>query len=153
KAESPQLAALYALALDSGMRRAELGGLKWTDLDLARARVKIERQLISGSKGEPVFGPVKNKTARTIEISPETVALLRQHRGRQPEERINNGASSRDHGLVFAKPPEDRMFHHAAGDPIQVNHLNRDFKRISLQAGVRLIKLHGTRHTCATLML
>jgi integrase len=43
KAASPQAAAFYALALDSGARRNELAGLRWADLDLANARVRIEQ--------------------------------------------------------------------------------------------------------------
>jgi integrase len=54
KAASPQTAAFYALALDSGARRNELAGLRWADLDLANARVRIERQLEHGRPGARV---------------------------------------------------------------------------------------------------
>jgi len=107
KSSSPQAAAFYALALDSGMRRNELAGLRWADLDLANARVRIERQLrMSGPS--PVFGPTKNKMPRTIDIIAEMVTLLRQHRGQQAEMKLGNGDAYRDLGLVFAKEPVDR---------------------------------------------
>jgi integrase len=152
KAASPQLAAFYALALDSGMRRNELAGLRWSDLDLGRARVKIERQLLRRG-GEVTFGPVKNKVPRSIDISSETVAILRHHRGHQAELKLRNGASYRDLGLVFAKEAEHRLRLASAGDPLPVNHLGSEFKRLCEEAGVRPIKLHGLRHTCATLLL
>jgi len=140
------------LALDSGARRNELAGLRWTDLDLANARVRIERQLRTGGPA-PVFGPVKNKMPRSIEISTETVALLRRHRGQQAELKLRNSAAYRDLGLVFAKEPADRRHQDTLGDPIQVNHLDREFKKLAHAAGVRRIKLHGLRHTSATLLL
>jgi integrase len=152
KDASPQTAAFYALALDTGARRNELAGLRWSDLDLANARVRIERQLRTGGPA-PTFGPVKNKMPRTIEISTETVALLRKHRGNQSEVRLHNGAAYRDLGLVFAKEPADRRWLDTLGDPLQVNHLDREFKKLARAAGVRQIKLHGLRHTSATLLL
>src|SRR5262245_15720019 len=101
KAAGPQPAAFYALALDCGMRQAELCGLKWTEGDLAGARVTIQRQLVKPGPS-PLFGPVKNKTPRTIEIAAETVALLRRHRANQAELKLRNGERYHDHGLVFA---------------------------------------------------
>jgi len=155
KAAGPQAAAFYALALDTGMRRNELAGLQWKDLDLVNARVTIERQLATGGSA-PTFGPVKGKVARTIEISLETVALLRQHRGHQAELRLRNGEHYRDRGLVFAKEwgevQQQRRDH--LGDPLAVNNIGqREFGRLTKTAGVRRIKFHGLRHTCATLLL
>jgi integrase len=152
KDASPQTAAFYALALDTGARRNELAGLRWSDLDLVNSRVRIERQLRTGG-ASPAFGPTKNKMPRTIEISAETVALLRKHRGNQAEIKLHNGAAYRDLGLVFAKEPVDRRWLDRLGDPIQVNHLDREFKKLARAAGVRPIKLHGCRHTSATLLL
>lgn len=154
KAAGPQPAAFYVLALDTGLRKAELAGLKWSDLDLAAGRVKIERQLVKRGGPALVFGPVKNKTPRTIEIAAETVALLRQHRGHQAEIKLRNGAAYTDHGIVFAKEPGDRRRGDTLGDPLQVNNLGqREFARLIKAAGVRRIKFHGLRHTCATLLL
>jgi integrase len=96
---------------------------------------------------------VKNKMPRTIDLGAETVALLRRHRGQQAEMKLRNGDAYRDLGLVFAKEPVDRRRLDTLGDPIQVNHLDREFKKLAHGAGVRRIKLHGLRHTSATLLL
>jgi len=154
KAAGPQPAAFYALALDTGMRKGELAGLRWSDLDLAGGRVKIERQLVKRGDPAPVFGPVKNKTPRTIEIAAEAVVLLRRHRAHPAEVKLHNGAAYTDHGLVFAKEPADRRRHGMLGDPLQVNNIgDREFRRLTQAAGVRRIKFHGMRHTCGTLLL
>src|SRR5579871_3612811 len=66
----PQPAAFVALALDSGMRKSELAGLQWSDVDLAHGRVLVQRQLLTGGE-KPVFTVPKGKRARTIDIAPE----------------------------------------------------------------------------------
>lgn len=111
KAAGPQSAAFYSLALDTGMRKAELCGVKWADVDLAGGRVTIQRQLVKAGPA-PTFGPVKNKTPRTIELATETLALLRKHCGHQAELRLANGAHYHDHGLVFAKEWADLQRRH-----------------------------------------
>ena len=153
KAAGPQPAAFYALALDSGARKGELCGLMWTDVELISGRMTIQRQLVKPGP-EPVFGPLKNKTPRTIEISAETVALLRKHRAHQAELKLRNGERYRDHGLVFAKQWEDlHRGRDTLGDPLQANNLGqREFRKLLKTAGVRPIKFH-VRHTCATLLL
>jgi integrase len=134
KAAGPQPAAFYALALDTGMRKAELCGLGWTEVDLAAGRVTIQRQLVKPGPA-PVFGPVKNKTPRTIEISTETVGLLRRHRTHQAEIRLRNGQHYHDHGLVFAKEWGDLTRQRdTLGDPLQVNNLGGSADQVSRPA-------------------
>lgn len=154
KAAGPQPAAFYSMALDSGARKGELCGLMWPDLDLGSGRMTIQRQLVKPGP-EPVFGPVKNKTPRTIELSAETLALLRKHRAHQAELKLRNGERYRDHGLVFAKQWEDlQRSRDTLGDPLQANNLGqREFRKLLKVAKVRSIKFHGLRHTCATLLL
>jgi integrase len=76
KATGPQAAAFYAVALDSGARKAELCGLRWTDLDWTTGVLTIRQQLSRQLPG-PAWGPVKNGRPRSVHLSPETVALLR----------------------------------------------------------------------------
>ena len=65
KEDSPQAAALYSLALDSGARKAELCGLKWSEVDVERQSISIVRQLVK-VRNEPLFGPPKNGKSRTV---------------------------------------------------------------------------------------
>jgi integrase len=93
----PQSAAFYTLTLDSGARKGELCGLKWTDINLDAAAVAIVRQLIKPGS-EPLFGPLKNGESRTISIAPETMALLRKHKAHQAELNLAN----RTHYMTMA---------------------------------------------------
>ena len=153
KAAGPQPAAFYSLALDTGMRKSELCGLKWTDLD-AQGRLTVQRQLIKPGSS-PIFGPVKNKTPRALELAPETLELLRTHKAHQAEIKLANRQHYHDHHLIFAKAWDGlQRRHEVLGNPLQVNNLGqREFAKLLKASGVRRIKFHGMRHTCATLLL
>jgi integrase len=154
KAAGEQPAAFYTLALDTGARRGELAAVQWSDIDLSAGKVTIRRTLLKGGR-EPVFGPTKTGTIRTIELSAETVDLLREHKKHQATIKMRNRQHYHDLGLVFAKEWGD--LHGRAdslGLPLQVNTIGeREFSRLIKAAAVRRIKFHGLRHTVATLML
>jgi integrase len=128
--------------------------LKWSDVDLEGGTVAIVRQLIKPGP-EPIFGPPKNGAARTIPIAPETVTLLRKHKAHQAALKLANCMRYHDYGLVFAKEWEHLRRHgDILGHPLQMNNLGQhEYRRIIKTAGVRAIKFHGLRHTCATLLL
>ncbi len=154
KERGPQSAAFYTLALDTGARKGELCGLKWTDIDLDAGTVVMVRQLIKPGPS-PLFGPLKNGESRTISVAPETVALLRKRKAHQAALTLANRAHYHDHGLVFAKEWEHLQRHgDTLGHPLQMNNLGQhEYRRLVKQARVRPIKFHGLRHTCATLLL
>jgi integrase len=154
KAAGQQPAAFYALALDAGPRKNELCGLRWSDLDLDAGTATFMRQLVKNGRA-PEFGPVKNGVPRTVDLSAETVELLKAHRRHQAELKMRNRTSYHDLGLVFAKEWGDLHGREdSLGLPIQSNNLGqREFARIIKTANVRAITIHGLRHTCATLLL
>ena len=154
KAAGAQPAALYALALETGMRKNELCGLAWTHVDLDGAQITVERQLTKGGE-EPTFGPPKNGRTRTVSITTDTVALLKAHKRDQAAFKMANRTAYHDHGLVFAKEYGDlRRRGDKLGHTLQSNNLGeRSFKRLCEAANVRRITFHGLRHTCATLLL
>lgn len=153
KAAGAQPAAFYSLALETGMRKGELGGLRWSDLG-ASGTLTVQRQLVKPGS-QPIFGPVKNKATRQLELAPATVALLRTHRAHQAEIKLRNRQHYHDHGLMFAKEWSDlQRRYDTLGDPLQVNNLGqREFAKLLKASAVRRIKFHGMRHTCATLLL
>jgi integrase len=150
----PQDAAFYSLAVETGMRKSELCGLRWTDIDLDAGVVAVVRQLTKPGP-EPTFGPPKNGRARDITITPETVELLRAHKRRQAELKMANRTTYCDHGLTFAKEYGDLTNRKdLIGQPLQANNLGeRSFRRLIKAAKVRPITFHGLRHTSATMQL
>lgn len=153
KADGPQVSAFFALAIDTGARKSELLGLTWSHVDLDAGTVTIARQLEPRCSERPAWGPTKTGRSRTVTLGAETITKLRAHRKQQRELLMANRTTYQDHGLVFAKEPEDLQKPTAAlGQPC-LALVTRHFQRIATAAGVRRIKIHGTRHTAATLLL
>jgi integrase len=138
--------ALYHVAAATGMRRGELLGLRWRDVDLAGVRLSVRQQYTRQGKSLG-FGPPKSaKSIRTIDLDNETVDLLREQRERQLFERRAWGKAYRA-GL-------DLVFCRADGSAEDPNVIGRRFgRRVRDLASLPAIGLHGLRHTHATLLL
>lgn len=139
-----RLYALWMLAATTGLRRAEVLGLRWRDLALDAATLAVTQTLNDvGHKliiGEPKTAAGK----RVVALDQVTIAALREHRKRQLEERLAFGAGFNDGDLVFVR--ED-------GAPIHPAWLTRAFGQRVKAAGAPVIRLHDLRHTSASLAL
>jgi integrase len=141
--EGHRLEAAYYLKAFTGMRRAEILGLRWQDLDLDASRLAV-RQTVTAVGYKIVKGSPKTHQARTIDLDPITVEKLHQHRERQAEDRREWGNDYRGEDLVFAR--ED-------GSPVHPHSFSQTFERVVARSGLRIIPLHGLRHTHATVGL
>jgi len=91
---------------------------------------------------------------RNLELSAETVALLREHRRTQSEMKLANRPHYVDHGLIFAQAWEQAHAHSARlGAPLVANHVDTILRDLIGATGVRRTTVHGLRHTSATLLL
>jgi len=144
-ARDPYLA-LYQVAVATGMRRGELLGLRWRDVDLASSRLSIRQQLTRNGGGWGFGLPKSSKSVRTVDVDPETVELLGEQRERQLFERRAWGDAYRsDLNLVFCRPD---------GSPEDPDVVGRRFgRRVRALPMLPAIGLHGLRHTHATLLL
>jgi integrase len=138
-----RLEAIWRLAAMTGMRRGEVLGLRWADIDLDAARLSIRQALVAVGY-EVIESTPKSHSARVVDLDAETVELLRAHRARQDEERAVWGADYEDADLVVAKEE---------GEPIHPHTFSQSFERIIANAGLRRILLHDLRHTHASLAL
>ena len=140
------LARLWRLGLDSGMRLGELLALTWADIDFARGTVAVRRTLTPSRGGAWTIGdgPKSAKGRRSIPLAEATLAALRSHRARQTERRLLLGPDWHDLGLVF-----DR----GNGEPCRPATVQARFERAVARAGVTPLTPHGMRHTMATLLL
>ena len=86
--ESDRLYALWQLASSTGMRRGELLGLQWPDIDLGRARIAVRRSLVTVGHGVVVSEPESAKGRRSVALDPATVAGLKAWRKQQAAERL-----------------------------------------------------------------
>lgn len=141
--ESDRLRCAYTLALANGLRRGELLGLRWEDIDLDGGRLSIRRARVAAGydvhEGDP-----KSGRSRVIDLDDGMVAELRRHRRFQLEERMAAGVAWIDSGYVFTKE---------TGEALHPQTLAWYFGKAVKAADVPVIRFHDLRHTCATLAL
>jgi integrase len=146
--------AAFFLEVGTGLRRGELLGFRWRDVDLEAGVVHVRQTLIrvgnhdaiaSNRKTRLIFQePKTEQSRRTIPIPAGIIEELKRHKARQAQEKLLMGEAYEDHGLVFCQ---------ANGQPIDPRNFTRRFERLLQQAELPHIRFHDTRHTFATLML
>lgn len=139
------LEALWRLAILTGMRRGEVLGLRWADIDFDAAILSVRRTLSRGATSRLESGEPKTASGRRRIALPQSVLeSLRRHRIHQLEHRLSAGPAFEDQDLVFTNP---------TGGPLHPNSLALRFRQLINRAGVPPIRFHDLRHTCASLML
>lgn len=124
---------LYYIELATGLRRGELLGLKWGDIDLERGNLRVQRQ-IARINGTVIEAPLKTKNAyRTLPLSADAVGVL--------QEQKKKGGNS---PYVFPSP---------TGGPISPDSVLHMLHRVLKRAGLSKVRFHDLRHTFATLAL
>ncbi len=128
-----------------GMRRSELLGLKWGDIDLLMATLQVRRSLHRLKGGIFIFEEPKTaKGRRTIALSPASCLVLRAHREGQERDAALLGLPLTDGTLVFG---------HADGSPRTPSTVTLAFRRLVKRLGLGHVRLHDLRHTMASLYL
>jgi len=142
-AKGERLEALFVLAVTTGLRRGELLGLKWGDVDWDAGRLHVQRALVRVNNGMVEQEP-KSKRGRSIALPQVALRALHKHRAKQLEERLHAGEYWQDSDYVFASE---------VGGPLPLRTLFVRFKRLLQKAGLPEIRFHDLRHTAATLLL
>lgn len=143
-ARGERLFPLFHLSSNTGMRRGEVLGLRWVDVDLEAGQLAVRQTLLSLDY-ELIFSTPKTKRSRrTIALDSNTVAVLRAWKKRQLEERIAIGSAYQETGLVFTK---------VDGACLHPDLVSQSFDRLVKRAGVTRIPLRDLRHTHASLAL
>jgi integrase len=131
---------LWRLAATTGMRRGELAGLRWVDVDLERAELVVTENRVVVDH-EVVTGTPKGNRVRRIGLDPATVEVLRAWRRQQLEERMLIGGYWPDTDLVFVWQD---------GSALHPNVITRTFGRIVSRLDLPPMHLHNLRHAWAT---
>jgi len=131
-----RLSALYVLALYLGLRRGELLGLRWQDVDLEEGKLEVVNNLQRVGGALRLVPPKTEDSARTVPLPPMCVEALRAHHQRQAAERSET-PDWEDHGFVF---PSRR------GTPMEPDNLRRSWYQIRQAAGLGTARFHDLRH-------
>lgn len=137
--------AFYVVAIFTGMRRGEILGLKWEDIDLYQGKIHVQRSLARVKGKGLILKDVKTKKSkRQIAISPYVVFVLKKHREKQLSWSKKMNGEFIEQGIVFSA---------MNGNLKDPNNQLRQFNKYIKQAGVPKVTIHDLRHLHATLML
>lgn len=143
--EPLQFRVAIELLLYTGMRRGELCGLKWTDIDFGRCTIWIRRSVLYVPKKGIITDDTKNESSkRIIRTSPAVMQLLKLYKAHQAENRLQMGDMWNDEDWVFTRDN---------GKVINPNDLTVRFKKFITKHDFPPIHLHSLRHTNATLLI
>jgi integrase len=137
--------AMWLLFATTGMRRGEVCGLQWKDLDFAQERLLVRRSLGMIGGAVVMGSPKTSRSRRSLSLDPATLDALRRHGLRQQADRLQNGL-----GRVAQ---EDMIFVAPSGALMQPSAVGQRFQRLRRAHGLPHIRLHDLRHTYATLAL
>ncbi|WP_135256456.1 tyrosine-type recombinase/integrase [Thermus caldilimi] len=137
-AQGHRLFPVFYLAAALGLRRGEILGLTWDDLDLERGELRVRRALVPNHMtGKPTLGPTKTPgSQRTLPLPEEARQVLLAHR-----ERLETEGLYHPQGLVFPS---------TTGTPLRPENLRRIWLDILQKAGVPRARLHDLRATFIT---
>ena len=128
--------AIWHLAATSGMRRGELLGLTWNDIDFTTGKVTIRKTRIRAGNKTIEETPKSRKSQRTFAIDKQTLAVLKKWKTRQGSEHLALGTKVSDHVVTETD-----------GSLPNPNTFSRRFKALCKRSELRMIRLHDMRHS------
>jgi len=139
KLEGHMLHPIVSLALATGIRRGEICGLQWGDLDLDRAVLRVERSVEETRAGLRLKPPKTKRGRRNVSLPAATVTILRAHKVQQMELRLALGLGKADASTPVFSDIEGRLL-----KPLNITHAWRYFVATS---GLPKVTFHALRHT------
>ena len=137
--ESDRMYPLFVIAAYFGLRRSELCGLAWTDVDLAARRIHVRQAQVA----DQLDSTKSEDSERIITIDPATAEVLRDWRKVQLAERMRWAGVWTDTGRVFTR--ED-------GTPLRPAGVSQKFRSLIARMGLPPIRFHDLRHGAATML-
>lgn len=127
-----------------GMRRGELLGLQWRDIDWETKKISIVRtRVLVGT--EPIIKQPKTETSkRILDLPDPLLQKLRQYKADCAAQRLRSGKRFTNNDYIFVHPN---------GEPIYPEYMTQKFTKIQEKAGLPHCRFHDLRHLCASIML
>ena len=139
-----RLEAVFVVALSTGLRRGEVLGLRWQDVDLEGRVLFVRQALQRVDRALKMVPPKTHRSSRPIPLPQFAVTAFSQQKVRQANDRRLVGRAWEDGGLVFTTE---------IGTPLEPRNVNRRFYAARSAAGLEWVRLHDLRHAFATFLL
>jgi integrase len=135
----------YSLALRAGMRKAEVSGLRWSDIDFDKKTITILQTVVK-TRDALIFQDTAKTTnsQRVIEMDKYLIEELKERRKQVIAKKLECGPAYKEHDLVFCY--ED-------GGPVKPKRLTESMDVLTRKAGLKKIRVHDLRHTHASFLL
>ncbi len=145
QAAEDRLFAMWQLFVTTGLRRSEMAGLRWDQIDLEAFMLSVIRGAVeaSGQVYEREY-PKSSSSRRAVELAPADIEVLKLHMAQQAREAAAAQEAWQHQGHVFTS---------LVGGRIYPPDITKMFHRLTDAAGLPRIRLHDLRHTHATLLL
>lgn len=144
-AKDTEYRTLFELDAYTGLRRSEILGLRWKDVDLTLCSLSVNRAMHVLKDGTITFAEPKSaKSRRTVALTPKVALMLSAYRTGQVDTMKELG-----HNLT----EDDLIFLHADGSPMLPDGITRVFKKMARQCGLTDVHMHSLRHTHASILL
>lgn len=141
-ARTDRLEPVWLLAL-SGLRRGEICGARWTDIDLKRRTITIRENNVVVDGRPTVSEPKSARSKRTLPLTDALVGTLQRAKRRQAAERRRAGDKYQASGYLVVNELGQQLHPETVADK---------WETLIKRAGVRRVRFHDARHTCGTLM-
>lgn len=136
--------ASFLLFINLGLRKNELLALQWQDIDLQNKTIRIHQAVGFDELNKPYIKVTKHHYERTLDIDDDTLQALLKWQELQAEQlKLQNIEHQGDMQFIF--PNNKNTFYNNS-------NLNTWLKKFQTQHGLKLVSVHGLRHTCATRM-
>jgi integrase len=142
--KASRLFPVYITEWGTGLRRSELLGLKWEDIDLKRGMLTVRRAMVRVKSGYVFGDPKTKKSKRTIPLPERVTKELKAWKKRQAAENVAFEGEYNPLNLVFCNE---------AGQPMNPDFVSRSFKKDLEDAELPVIRFHDLRHGHATMLL
>jgi integrase len=142
--EADSYGPLFTVALTTGLRKGELLGHRWSDVDFEQRQLRVRLALQRQAGALHLVEPKTARSKRVIALTQLAFDAFKREKARQAHQQLFAGSRWHETGLVFTS---------SIGTPLEPRYVLRRFQELLLRLGIEKRRFHDLRHSCATLLL